>query len=143
MTRIKIKTTVEANLNKAWDYFTQPKHVMNWNHASEDWECPQAINNLRIGGKFSYTMRAKDLSVSFNFEGVYVEIEHQKRILYIMSDNDNDKNARSVEIFFEKISESETRVIEIFDPESKNLIEMQKQGWQSILDNYKQYTEQN
>ena len=132
--RITVETTVNASLNTVWDSFTNPTHIIKWYFASDDWHAPFAENDIQTGGKFKTTMAAKDGSFSFDFEGEYSLVKAQEEINYFLADG------RTVKINF--ISEGNTtKVIETFDPENKNLAEMQKAGWQSILDNFKKYTE--
>jgi uncharacterized protein YndB with AHSA1/START domain len=126
---IKIETQVEASLQKTWDYWTNPKHIMNWNNASEDWHTPKAENDLRVGGKFLSRMEAKDGSFGFDFWGVYDE-----RIAYTMCDG------RTAKINFKKNGTS-TTVEEHFEAETENSLELQLTGWQAILNNFKKYTE--
>jgi uncharacterized protein YndB with AHSA1/START domain len=134
MEKIRVETFVNADLNKVWECFTTPEHVMNWNFASNDWHCPAASNNLVIGGSFSYTMAAKDGSFSFDFAGVYDEVIEKEQFTYSMADG------RQVQVIFEE-QDGGVLVIEIFDPESENPVEMQQAGWQMILDNFRKYTE--
>ncbi len=136
MTKITVETTVSANLNKTWDYWTKPEHITHWNFASDDWQCPRAENDARTGGKFSARMEAKDGSFGFDFEGIYDEVIEQKRIAYHMEDG------RQVEILFEELGD-QTKVTEMFDPETENSEEMQRGGWQAILDNFKKHVEGN
>lgn len=131
---ITVETTVNAPLEKVWKFWTEPDHITKWNQASDDWHAPYAENDLKVDGKFKTTMAAKDGSMSFDFEGIYTTVEHMKEVKYAMSDG------RKVHITFEG-SDSETRVVETFDPESSNSLEMQRTGWQAILDNFKKYTE--
>jgi uncharacterized protein YndB with AHSA1/START domain len=133
---IIVKTSVEASLEKAWDYWTKPEHVMNWNFASNDWHCPKAENNLKVGEKFSYTMAAKNGEMSFDFEGEYTEIETHKLIKYKLEDD------RKIIVQFEQNQDNVT-ITESFDPENENSLELQQNGWQAILDNYKKYIESN
>ncbi|NBL64383.1 polyketide cyclase [Flavobacterium sp. NST-5] len=132
--QISVQTEVNKPVEIVWKSFTETKHVMNWNFASDDWHCPKAENNLEVGGVFTYTMAAKDGSMSFDFEGKYSAVEHLKLIEYSMPD------ARFVSIKFEDLGEK-TRVTEIFDPEDMHPIEFQQAGWQAILDNFRKYTE--
>jgi uncharacterized protein YndB with AHSA1/START domain len=134
MEKIRVETLVNADLKKVWEYFTTPEHVMNWNFASSDWHCPAASNNLVTGGSFSYTMAAKDGSFSFDFAGVYDEVIEKEQFTYSMADG------RQVQVIFEE-QDGGVLVIEIFDPESENPVEMQQAGWQMILDNFRKYTE--
>jgi len=133
-TKITVETLVSANIEKVWNYFTQAEHIVKWNFASDDWHCPKATNDLKVGGKFSSTMASKDGKMSFDFEGVYSAVTIHKHIAYGLADG------RKVQVDF--ISEGKnTRVVETFDAEKENPIEMQKGGWQAILDNFKKHTE--
>jgi len=131
---ITVETTVKAPIEKVWAAWGEPKHIMQWCHASDDWHAPYADNDLRTGGKFKTTMAAKDGSFSFDFGGVYDNVEKHKLIEYKIEDG------RNVKIAFSS-NGNETKVVETFDPESQNPIEMQRGGWQAILDNFKKYTE--
>jgi uncharacterized protein YndB with AHSA1/START domain len=133
--KIKVETTVQAPVEKVWEYWTEPTHIKKWNTASEDWHTPIAENDLRAGGKFLSRMEAKDGSFGFDFGGTYDEVKLHEVIAYTMEDG------RQVKITF-KGRENETEVIETFDAEATNPIEMQQQGWQAILDNFKKYAEQ-
>ena len=132
--KITIQVVVSADKNKAWDYYTLPEHIVNWNFASEDWCCPAASNDLVVGGKFSWRMEAKDGSYGFDFEGVYTEIVPLAKIKYIFMDQ------REAEIVFSDLTEG-TLVQIVFDAEKENSLELQEEGWQSILTNYKSHTE--
>lgn len=133
--KITITATVHADLDKTWNCWTDPEHIVNWNFASDDWHCPKASNDPRTGGKFSATMAAKDGSMSFDFEGIYEEVVPHKKIVYTMSDG------RQAIVEFE-YRDGSTYITESFDPESMNSRELQQAGWQAILDNFKKYTEQ-
>jgi uncharacterized protein YndB with AHSA1/START domain len=134
MEPITIETTVHAPLQKVWMVWNDPAHIMNWCHASDDWYAPTAENDLREGGKFRTTMAARDGSVQFDFGGVYTAVVPYERIAYTMGDK------RNVEVTFTEKGENVT-VTETFDPERQNPIEMQRTGWQAILNNFKAYTE--
>jgi uncharacterized protein YndB with AHSA1/START domain len=131
---ITVQTTVNAPIEKAWKYWTDPKHVMQWNHASDDWHSPSGTNDLRDGGSFSFRMEAKDKSVGFDFGGTYTKVLAEKQLNYTMGDG------RKVSVTFEEKG-GKTVITETFDPETQNPPEFQKQGWQSIMDNYTKYTE--
>ncbi|WP_131537742.1 SRPBCC family protein [Pedobacter nototheniae] len=135
-TMITVESTVNAPVEKVWNYWNAPEHITKWCSASEDWHAPKAENDLRVGGKFETRMEAKDGSFGFEFGGTYDEIETNKLIAYTMGDG------RTVKIIFEQNGES-TRVIESFEAETTNSIEMQQGGWQAILNNFKKYTEAN
>ncbi|KIX20236.1 polyketide cyclase [Flavobacterium sp. 316] len=135
-TKIKITTLVNASKEKVWRYWTEPKHIIKWNNASEDWHTPKAENDFTVGGKFVYTMASKDGSMSFDFGGTYNEIETNEKIVYTIDDN------RIVEILFES-TDNQIKITETFEAETQNPIEMQQTGWQAILDNFKNYTENN
>jgi uncharacterized protein YndB with AHSA1/START domain len=134
MSKIKVEVTIAADLKTVFNCWTAPEHIMKWNFASEDWHCPKATNDLRIGGKFSSTMAAKDGSMAFDFEGVYDEVIIDSKITYTLEDN------RKVEITFEKVGDS-TKVTEIFDAENQNSEDLQRTGWQMILNNFKSHVE--
>ncbi|MFI0429513.1 SRPBCC family protein [Mariniflexile sp. HMF6888] len=134
--KITVEIVVNTDLQKVWNFWTKPEHIVNWNFASDDWHCPKATNDLRVGGKFSATMASKDGAMSFDFEGVYDEVIELKRIAYAMVDG------RQVLVTFEKHGNA-TTVTEVFDPENQNPLEMQENGWQAILNNFKVYVEKN
>jgi uncharacterized protein YndB with AHSA1/START domain len=133
---ITVQNTINASIDKVWDCWTLPEHITKWSFASPDWHTPFAENDLREGGKFKSTMAAKDGSMSFDFEGEYTLVKQNEAIEYIMADG------RKVEISF-KETPNGVEVIESFDPETQNPEEMQRGGWQAILDNFKSYTEAN
>jgi uncharacterized protein YndB with AHSA1/START domain len=136
----KIAITVEAIVNapveKVWKYWSDPEHITRWAFASDDWHAPYADNDLRTGGKFKTTMAAKDGSFSFDFGGEYTQVETNKTIAYVMEDG------RKVTVTFSGDG-NETKVVETFDAETLHPVEMQRAGWQAILDNFKKYTESN
>lgn len=134
--QVTISAVINAPVDKVWKQWTTPADIMNWNNASPDWHTPRAENDLRVGGSFSSRMEAKDGSFGFDFGGVYDEVETHKVIAYTLGDN------RKVRVVFES-NGSNTTVTETFDAENQNPVEMQRAGWQSILDNFKKYVEQN
>ncbi len=127
--RITVTTIVSAPATKAWACWTEPAHVVGWNAASDDWHCPAAKNDLRVGGRFAFTMAARDGSFRFDFEGTYTAVTPNTHLAYVMDDG------RKVEVDFAAEGEA-TRVTEVFDPENVHPAEMQQAGWQAILDNY-------
>lgn len=135
-TKITVQAEVKTDPKKVWDYWTKPEHITKWNFASDDWHCPAAENDLRVGGKMKSRMEAKDGSFGFDFEAVYDEVIDQQKITYTMLDG------RQAATSFEKNGNS-TKLVIVFDAESENPVEMQRGGWQAILDNFKKYTEAN
>jgi uncharacterized protein YndB with AHSA1/START domain len=135
-TTITVETIVNAPVEKVWNAWTDPKAITKWCQASDDWHAPYAENDLRQDGKFKTTMAAKDGSVSFDFEGVYTKVKNHELIEYTMADG------RKVSVAFEAQG-GKTRVVESFDPESTHSLEMQRGGWQAILDNFGKYAEAN
>lgn len=131
---ITIEAFIQADIAKVWQCWTDPLHITQWNAASDDWHCPVATNDLQAGGKFSYTMASKEGSMSFDFEGVYDKITHQQLIIYTLGDG------RKVKVMFEDAGNA-TIVTETFDPETENTIELQRAGWQAILNHFKLHTE--
>lgn len=132
--KITVAVTVNAPIEKTWNSWTNPDHITKWNFASDDWHCPAATNDPRTGGKFSATMAAKDGSFSFEFGGEYSLVETHKLIQYTMGDG------RSVSVVFSTDGKT-TTVTETFDAETQNPIEMQRGGWQAIMNNFKKHTE--
>jgi uncharacterized protein YndB with AHSA1/START domain len=135
-TAITIETTVNAPVDKVWEYWSNPVHIKQWCSASPDWHVPGAENDLQTGGKFSTRMEAKDGSFGFDFGGVYDEVKTNELIAYTMGDG------RKVNVNFSSEGNT-TKVVETFDAEDQNPVEMQRAGWQAILDNFKNYTEAN
>ncbi|HWJ80177.1 MAG TPA: SRPBCC family protein [Niallia sp.] len=132
---VTVETTVQAPVEKVWEYWNEPTHMTKWSHASDDWHTTFAENDLKVGGKFVSRMEAKDGSMGFDFGGIYDEVKLHEVISYKMGDG------RKVKVTFIGQGQ-ETKVIETFDAETSNPIEFQQQGWQAILDNFKQYAEQ-
>lgn len=135
-TTITIETNVLAPVEKVWSHWTEPQHITKWNQASDDWHTPFAENDLRTGGSFKSTMAAKDGSMSFDFGGVYTQVIPHKTIAYTIGDG------RKVKVDFFP-NGKETRVVESFEVESTNPVEMQRGGWQAILNSFKMYVERN
>ena len=135
-TSITVESTVKAPVEKVWKYWNEPDHIKKWAFAMDTWHAPYSENDVRTDGKFKTTMAAKDGSFSFDFEGVYTNVQLNKVIEYTIGDG------RKVKIIF-TANGNETKVTETFDPESENPAEMQRGGWQAILDNFKKYTEAN
>lgn len=133
---ITVQSIINAPVEKVWKYWSEPAHITQWCQASDDWHAPHAENDLRTGGKFSTTMAAKDGSFSFDFGGIYDNVVEHKLIEYTMGDN------RKVSVVF-NTKGNETEVIETFEMENTHSEEMQRGGWQAILDNFKKYTETN
>lgn len=135
-TKITVESIIKAPVEKVWDYWTSPEHIKKWNSASDDWHTPFSENDLRVGGKFTSRMEARDGSFGFDFGGVYDEVIQNKRIAYTLGDD------RKVVVNFSSTG-NETKVVETFEAEDTHSIEMQQGGWQAILDNFKRYTEAN
>jgi uncharacterized protein YndB with AHSA1/START domain len=134
--RITVQADILADSAKVWRFYTSPEHITQWNAASDDWHCPSAENDLRPGGKMRFRMEARDGSFGFDFEATYDRVRDQAEIAYTMTDG------RQATVSFEQLG-NQTRVVVTFDAETENPVEMQRQGWQAILDNFKKYTESN
>jgi uncharacterized protein YndB with AHSA1/START domain len=132
--RIVVKTMIRAPIAKVWECWNKPEHITGWAFASDDWEALAVENDVRLGGKFKTTMAAKDKSSSFDFTGTYTAVKENRLIEYAMSDG------RHVKVEFAETPEG-VRVTETFDPEQENTEEVQRSGWQAILDNFKEYVE--
>jgi uncharacterized protein YndB with AHSA1/START domain len=131
---ITVEILVKASIEKVWQFWTKPEHITKWNHASEDWHTTRAENDLKIGGKFLSRMEAKDGSFGFDFEGIYDSIITNEKISYTLLDD------RKVTITFLQI-ENGVQITETFEAENENSLELQKFGWQAILNNFKNYIE--
>ena len=137
--KIKVEIEINAAVEKVWEYWNTPDYITQWCFALDDWECPSVSVDLKVGGKQNTRMQAKDGSFGFDFSSTFLKIEGHKYIEYIIDGEDK----RVVQITFEKINDTKTKVIEIFDGENINPAEMQKAGWQSILENFKKCVENN
>jgi uncharacterized protein YndB with AHSA1/START domain len=134
-TKITVTATINAPIEIVWAYWTDPEHIVNWNNASDDWHTTRAENDLRTGGTFNSRMEAKDGSFGFDFSGTYDDVVTHERITYSLGDK------RQTQVIFESDGDETTTITETFDAETQNPIEMQRAGWQAILDNFKKYTE--
>jgi uncharacterized protein YndB with AHSA1/START domain len=135
-TQITVEATVNAPIEKVWKYWTEPQHVKKWNSASDDWHTTRAENDLRGGGNFSFRMEAKDGSFGFDFGGTYDAVRENEYIEYTIGDG------RKVKTYFTDDGNA-VELVETFDAENTHPVDFQKAGWQSILDNFKKYAEEN
>lgn len=135
---MKHKVTVEALVSKdvkeVWECWTSPEHIVSWNFATAEWHCPSAEQELRVGGRLKYRMAAKDGSMAFDYTGTFEQIESEELLAYVLDDG------RRVTVNF-KEENGATRLTEVFEVEDENAIDMQRQGWQAILDSFKSYVE--
>lgn len=131
--KITISAVVNAPSALVWDSYTSPKHIVNWNFADPSWHCPTAVNNLYVGGTYIARMEAKDRSFGFDFEAVYTEIVEGQHFTY-------EFGGRMCTVQFKPMNDS-TEVVVTFDPEHENPEDLQRNGWQAILNNFKHYTE--
>lgn len=131
---ISVATEVLATPTRVWNAWVTPEHITKWNFAINEWCCPSAEIDLRVGGKFKYRMEAKDGSIGFDFEGVFIKVAPRQSLHFELGDK------RQVAIEFTQTANG-TRVVESFDAEDEHSAEQQKQGWQSILNNFKTYVE--
>ena len=136
MKTITIDTIIKSPVKNVWNAYTEPKHIVNWNLASNDWHCPKVENNLKVGGTYLARMEAKDGSFGFDFKAVYDEINPQQKLTYTLEDG------RKVTTLFEPMDNT-VKVTTTFEAENQNPLDMQKAGWQAILNNFKSYTEIN
>lgn len=136
MKTLTVQNTINRKVNEVWELWTNPEHIKNWNFASPEWHCPKAGHDLRVGGKLNYHMAAKDSSMAFDYTGTFTKIEPNKLLEYKLEDG------RKVSISFSGTRDT-TEVIETFEIEDESSMDMQRQGWQAILDNFKKYAESN
>jgi len=131
---IAVLNTINASIQKVWDLWTSPEHIRNWNIPFSDWHTPYAENDLKVGGKFKFTMAAKDGSDGFDFEGIYTKIDKFSWIEYRLSDN------RTANVHFEE-NGTEVKLTETFEPEATNSEAMQEQFCNAVIQNFKNYVE--
>ena len=129
---ITVETTVPVSPELAWEYWTKPAHITQWNQASDDWHTPRAESDLRAGGAFSSRMESKDGKYGFDFGGIFDAVEPPRLLDYTIGDG------RKVQVTFESVA-SGTHIVETFEAEGENSAELQRQGWQAILDSYRKY----
>jgi len=131
---ISVQVLINAPVEKVWEYWSSPNHITKWNNASPDWHTPRAENDLRTGGSFTYRMEAKDGNMGFDFFGTYEKVIPNQQINYVLGDG------RRVEITFIPLEQT-TAIVELFEAEEINTTELQRNGWQAILNNFKSYIE--
>lgn len=132
--KITVQAVIQAPIDSVWKSWITPEDIVGWNFASDDWHCPKAVNDLKVGGKFLFRMEAKDGSFGFDFEGIYTAVKTNELIEYVLADD------RKISISFTDLG-TQTKVTEIFDAETENPVEMQQDGWQAILNHFKKFTE--
>jgi uncharacterized protein YndB with AHSA1/START domain len=134
--RITIESAIDAGIDKVWKYYNEARHIVNWNFASDTWCCPRVESEFNVGGRYVARMEAKDGSMGFDFEATFDEIRKEEKVAYTMGDG------RKADVFF-KEQNGGTHVNIRFDPDQSHPIEMQRDGWQAILNNFKKYVEAN
>lgn len=132
--KIEIETHVSADADRAWEVWNSPAHIQRWNAASDDWHTPRSAVDLRVGGRLSSRMEAKDGSAGFDFGGVYTRVEPPRLVELRMDDG------REVRVEFLDTADG-TRVRETFDADTAGSLDLQRRGWQAILDNFARYVE--
>lgn len=132
--QLTVEANIQADIQTVWSAYTAPEHITKWNFATDDWQCPHAENDLRVGGRYLARMEAKDGSFGFDFEATYDEVSTVSKLVYTMTDG------RKCSVTF-SYENNQTKVVTTFDAESENPPEMQQQGWQMILNNFKKYAE--
>lgn len=137
MEPITINITILQPLQKVWEYFYQPKHIMKWNYTTPNWHCPKASIDFREGGHFDYRLEFKDKSFGYNFSGEILEIRPTEYVKSELTDG------RIIQVYFKKIDENATEIVQVFEPEQQYSREMQRVGWYAILDRFHKYVENN
>lgn len=132
---ITVRATVHAPIERVWECWNTPEHIVQWNAASPDWHCPKAEVDLREGGNFSSTMAARDGSSIFEFGGTFTVVKAPTELAYVIADG------RKVVVSFTANATGGTDVVETFDAETVHPPELQEQGWQAILNHFKAYVE--
>ena len=137
---ISVDVTVNVPIEKVWEYWNKLEHITKWAFAQDDWECPHAEIDLKVGGKMLVRMQEKGSSEGFDLVATYTAVDEPKLIEYDMSDPESENGIRHVKTEFRE-TDNGVKIVQTFDPENANPEEMQKAGWQAILDNFKKYTE--
>lgn len=137
MKTITLTHTVLEPVEKVWDYYTTPEHIVKWNFANDKWHCPKAENDLRNGGSFNFRMEARDGSFGYDYAGVYEDVMPLQYIKATLNDG------RPVEVSFNRVDPQTTEIVKIFQPESQTPVEMQRDSWKHVLDNFGEYVENN
>lgn len=135
MEPIKIEITILKPVQKVWDLMNDAKHIVKWNFAQENWQCPKAEIDFQVGGKFKTTMEVKNRSYSYDVEGVFDEIIPLEKIKYHFIDG------RNVEVTLNSIDANTTEVIEVIEPEASTSRKMQRETLYAILNNFHKYVE--
>ena len=143
---ITVQIVVKSPMAKVWECWNKPEHITGWAFASDDWTAPKAENDSRVGGRFKTVMAAKDGSASFDFSGTYTAVKENELIEYDMDPPSSavadygGQAARHVKVLFQETPEG-VKITETLDPENENSEEVQRSGWQAILENFKKYTQ--
>ncbi len=137
MEPITINITILKPIQKVWDYFYNPKHIVKWNFTTPNWHCPKADIDFREGGSFDYRLEYKDKSFGYNFSGQILEIKNLEYVKTMLTDG------RNIEVCFNKIDENTTEIVQVFEPEQQYSREMQRVAWYAILDRFHKYVENN
>ena len=133
-TNITVDALVDADIKKTWEYYNNPAHITQWNFATDDWCCPRSENDLRVGGKLISRMEAKDGSFGFDLVAIYDEVVPYRKIRSHLEDGR--------EVIVDWTDKGNQTMISIqFEAEEMNPVDMQRNGWQAILNNFKKYTE--
>ena len=132
--KVTVETVVDKDVEEVWKFWTSPEHITNWNFATPEWHCPTAEHELEVGGKLKYHMAAKDGSMAFDYIATFEKIKPNELLEYVLDDE------RKVTVNFNRQNGS-TKIIEVFEVEDEYSMDMQRQGWQAILDNFKSYAE--
>lgn len=131
--KITVETLVKAPIDLVWSAYSNPEDIKQWNAASDDWHTTASTVDLRVGGAFCSRMEAKDGSFGFDFAGTYTQVETNRLIEYAFGDR------VCVVEFLQGADGVVVRVT--FDGEDENPEEMQRQGWQAILNNFAKHVE--
>ena len=137
MNLIEIEITILKPVSKVWEFFTAPEHIVEWNTVSDEWTCPNAENDWRVGGEFNYRMEMKEEDFGYNFKGIYDEVIPFEKLKYHFEDG------RKVNVHFERIDDNTPKVTQIFEPDPAQPAEMQRESWYAILDNFHKHVENN
>jgi uncharacterized protein YndB with AHSA1/START domain len=132
--QLLVSTIVPVEPKRAWQLYTNPDDITQWNFANDEWHCPSAGVDLKVGGTHTARMEAKDGSFGFDFHGTYTEVDEPTALTLVLEDGRKSRTTFTA-------SEGGTVVETVFDAEAENSADMQRAGWQAILDNFRKHAE--
>ncbi|WP_448700987.1 SRPBCC domain-containing protein [Mucilaginibacter sp. AW1-3] len=130
---ITVTVQVNTSIDKVWQLWITPRHIVRWNNMSENWHTTYAENDMRPGGAFLFKMGLKNGKFSFDFTGLYDEVVPHQLLSYTLTDG-----RRTVITF---TGTGPVNITECFEPTTTEPAQMQRDFCQAVLDSFKAYAE--